>query len=103
MRGKRKRDDDEPKAKQCKKCYAIFAAALRACPQCSAEVEGKPREIEQVSGELVQVTKKQAQVDLRAEVSRARTYEQLAEIARKRGYKPGWARVMFEMRNKKRI
>ena len=45
----------------------------------------------------------EAQMDLRAEVSRARTYEQLAEIARKRGYKPGWARVMFEVRNKKKI
>jgi superfamily II DNA or RNA helicase len=95
-RGKRKRDEDELKAKQCKKCYAIFSAALRACPQCSAEVEGKPREIEQVSGELVQVT--DAKRQLRSEVGRARTLEALRAIGEARGYKRGWAERVFASR-----
>jgi superfamily II DNA or RNA helicase len=99
-RGKRKRDDEDVKAKQCKKCYAIFSAALRACPQCSAEVEGKPREIEQVSGELVQVT--DAKRQLRSEVGRARTLEALRAIGEARGYKRGWAERVWESRQQRR-
>lgn len=97
----RKKDEPDIKARQCASCYAVFSAALRICPQCHTEVAGKPREVEEVSGELAVVDKAKRLKELRAEVGRARTYEQLVEIGRQRGYKPGWARVMFEMRKNK--
>jgi DNA repair protein RadD len=55
-------------------------------------VELTDNEPEQVSGELQLITSIEAmrKRELRIEVGRARTIDELRKIARERGYKPGW-------------
>lgn len=104
--GKRKKKDDEPTVPvtQCKKCYACFKPAP-VCPHCGEPVEVKTRKIEHVEGELQEITREMAEAmrkDRRREVGRAQTLEDLQKIAAERGYKPGWARAVFESRNRRK-
>lgn len=84
----------------CPKCFLTFKTADR-CPYCNAEYPLSPREIkaheeielqritEEEMKRLTEVKKKQ-----RMEVGRARTIEDLWQIARSRGYAPGWVYKM---------
>jgi superfamily II DNA or RNA helicase len=91
---------------QCPACYAIHAPAP-ACPVCGHVVPAptaKKRDLKHKDGELVQITKQQAEIaykQKRVEVGKAQTLEQLEVIAKARGYKPGWAEHVFEAKQKK--
>ena len=76
---------------ECEKCYGVYEPAP-CCPQCGHVVELTDNEPEQVSGELQLITSIEAmrKRELRIEVGRARTIDELRKIARERGYKPGW-------------
>lgn len=89
---------------QCPKCYLAHMPAP-TCPACGHLYEVKVRNIEEVDGELHQLTpevleamKKQKQ----SEVSGARALEDLERIALERGYKPGWAKAVHESRKRKK-
>lgn len=86
--------------KQCKECFFVYRPAP-ACPQCGHVAEVKAREIEQVEGTLTEVKRVEA-VQKRREVGRAQTLEDLIQIARERGYKPGWAHQMMRARQGRR-
>ncbi len=104
-------EDQGPKLRQCEKCYAIFPRALDRCPQCGAPVIMSAHEIKQVEGELVKFeAEKRAAVEKREKriemgvlirgyhdgyVDAAELQSGLKEIARQRGYKPGWAWVRY--------
>ena len=92
----RKASEDEVKAKQCKQCYAVYHAAKSVCPACGVASEGKPRVVEHEEGELVRVEIQRKQQ--RAEVGRARTLQELERIERERGYKRGWAQMVYRAR-----
>ncbi len=115
----KKRKEREASVRQCKICYQVFDAGTRgecesrANPEClftTVPREAEPAAIpEAVAGELVAVSDRPAWaggIDIlrasgpewRALLGRARTREQLTEIARARGYKPGWVWQMMKSR-----
>ena len=58
LEGRKRSDSDvaPPSVRVCRKCYAIFSAALDVCPKCGAAVVKQDREIETVEGDLVRLT-----------------------------------------------
>ena len=83
---------------QCEKCFAMYAPAPQ-CPHCGFVKEVKDNAPQHVDGDLVEVTKEQAELLKRAkrkEVAQANTREALERIARERGYKPGWVNRMLQ-------
>jgi len=102
----RKKDADEAlPIKQCPKCYFVHQPEP-ACPSCGHVYEAAARQMEQVDGELRKLTSedKQRLAKMRAiEVAKAKTLEELVQIEKDRGYKPGWARAVHGVRQKKAL
>lgn len=77
---------------QCTSCYATYySTKTRACPMCGYEKPIQEREITYSSEDLVKVTeeyKKQRNEEIR----NASTVDELKEIAKRNGYKPGWVK-----------
>jgi DNA repair protein RadD len=105
-RPKKKRDqDDAPPARQCPECFAVHAPAP-CCPECGHEYKSGGREIEHVAGELSEVTDAMAarwgrHIPL-SKVLRDARDEDLAAVARARGYKQGWVFHMRQQRAQRR-
>jgi DNA repair protein RadD len=95
-------NDNEPPitVKQCEKCFAVFKPSL-VCPVCGHMQAVKVREIQQVEGELAEVDAEALRLAQKREIGQARSLEALKDLARKRGYQPGWAFRIWEARNKK--
>lgn len=79
--------------RQCEKCYGV----MRPCPICifcGNPFPIKDRQIEEVEGELIEVTRDQLQVVAKAErrvQGQADSFEALLELERRKGNKRGWA------------
>lgn len=84
----KRKTDSEPTVKQCDKCYHVYRPAPR-CPNCGHTPEIKDRKVTHTDGDLIEITEVQRQK--RQEVGQARTLEALIELAKRRGYSPGWA------------
>lgn len=98
LEGKKARVKSETlvEARQCPKCYAVFAGIV--CPQCQTPVEIKAREIEETDGQLIKLTPEQKLAvaqEKKAEEHRAVTYAELLAIEKSRGYRRGWAWFRF--------
>lgn len=96
-------DNQLESVRQCPKCYAAHRPAP-VCPQCGHQYEIKERQIEQVEGQLQEMTAEQVEAmrrEKRREEGNARTLEDLQELARKRGYAPGWAYNRWKARQKR--
>lgn len=104
-KGKKKAADEKTlDVSQCPKCYIVHEPAP-VCPKCGHVYEVKVRNLEQVDGELIKVTPEMAaqiSKDRRKEVGRAQSLEELQKIAAERGYKPSWARIMWETKNRRK-
>ena len=90
------------KPRTCRACFAAFDPAPR-CPYCGVEYVVQAHEIEQVTGELVEVTEEERQElavkrDKKARIKRAKTVEELDALADEFGYKPGWAEHQLRVR-----
>jgi len=99
--GKRKKDDDVPPVKQCEKCFAVFTPQP-VCPQCGHVPEVKAREVKHVEGELQELDAAMIQAQRKREIGKAQTLEELQEVAKRRGYKPGWAKYIWASRQSRR-
>lgn len=100
MKFRRKNEENErvQPIRQCQKCYNVFKAHLPACPSCGEKVALKGRTIEEQGGELQELTAEQKvamQLQKKKEVGRAKTLEELEALAKSRGYKPGWAKHIY--------
>lgn len=88
----------------CVSCYLAFKPTLQECPHCGAPRKMKPRpEIKVSEGELVKLDKSAklaAQKKRNAQTGQARTLEELEALAKARGYKKGWAKHIFESRQR---
>ena len=94
----RRGESDKPKplsVAMCMKCYAAFNLAP-VCPVCGEPVEVKRKPPKQVDGELERVTA--VKREKRMEVGRARTLDDLRQIARERGYASGWVYTMAKIK-----
>lgn len=89
----------------CEKCYAVFKPAP-ACPICGHANKPSVSSPDVVEGELVEITpemRAQIQRGKAVEVAKAETYEDLVKIAQQRGYKPGWAKIRWDLKQKQRM
>lgn len=83
--------------RQCLKCYAVYESSGTVCPECGTTPPPKPRELVKVAGELIPVEEaERAKQDAKRELWGRKSFEEWVAIARKRGYKVGWARFRFE-------
>lgn len=102
-RGKGGANDNDPalSVRQCEApCFAAYAATLRACPVCGRVPPVKARELDQVDGELVEITAakaaaEKARLERRREIGRrvseCTTLDELQALAGELGYASGWA------------
>lgn len=81
------------KIKECTNCFAVYSPKEKACPMCGHIPEVKERKEYEVDqqAELEEVTESPViQLDFR-EPSDCKNMKELYELAKSRGYKPGWA------------
>lgn len=100
---RKEKDEDSVSVKQCPACYHVFEPAP-SCPKCGHDMTPKGRELEQIEGELHRVTPEMEAMikkEKRQKVGRARTMEELLKVEKELGYKPGWARMVFQTRSNK--
>lgn len=105
-RTKRGKKDKEPemRAKQCPTCYAVHKPAP-ACPMCGHAYKPEGRQPDEVEGELKEMTKSDKEAMRRQrfkEQRSAQTLEDLIQLGKQRGYKPGWAYAVHKARMQKR-
>ncbi len=85
----------------CTNCFGVHRPAPK-CPYCGHEHQTDTRRQPiEVQAELVEVDPKVAAAEKKqrkSEVGRARTLEELLQIAKERGYKPGWAHAVMKSR-----
>lgn len=88
---------DQEKAKlpsPCPECSFMRPPSVTTCPACGFESR-KPHEVNQVDGELVQLTgTKRKQLAIQ-ELGKQAVFSQLRHICQERGYKPGWAAANY--------
>lgn len=101
--------------RQCERCFSVHRPAP-ACPTCGYIYPVKSREVEEVDGELEVVTRSDTRSDnfvtravaknqAKQEQGRARSFEELVEIGRKRGFShpQAWATHVWQSRQKKGV
>lgn len=83
--------------RRCRVCFACYEPHLLACPHCGAAAATESRRIEQRDGQLVEVSEEtERQTRLAAgpyfeALKSCQTPEQVKEMAKARGLKPGWS------------
>jgi superfamily II DNA or RNA helicase len=105
-KAKRKKPGEvAPRVTVCEVCYATYRPQP-VCPVCGHIKETKRKEIDQVDGDLVELKRDKPWLAGRerrdVEKAQARTLEALQALGRKRGYKEGWAFMVYDMRKRKR-
>jgi superfamily II DNA or RNA helicase len=103
---KQHNDDGTLSIRQCSECFRCFKTAPK-CPYCGYEYQVKGRElkaIQDVELKQIQAVEKEEQEkqrkDNRREQGMCKTYQELYELAKKRGYKnpSGWAYFIMKGR-----
>ncbi|MFZ9621381.1 MAG: DEAD/DEAH box helicase [Prochlorococcaceae cyanobacterium] len=85
-----------PSVRTCEQCFAAFKPAP-ICPVCGHHCAPQPRQLRHVDGELRELKRTAKVIEFeerhakRTEVGRARTLADLLQVAKNRGYSPGWA------------
>nr|DAZ43296.1 MAG TPA: Type I site specific restriction modification protein [Caudoviricetes sp.] len=100
--------DSKPKKKrireismhQCPKCYQVWMTAQRTCPYCGYVPPVAKRKVKEEAGTLAKIDSLELleKKRKRQEVGRARSRQDLEDIALRRGYKFGWVRKMMEIK-----
>lgn len=90
----------EVPVRQCEACFFVYRPAPK-CPQCGAVVEVKARELEVVEGSLQEVDRTLIQRQRKMEERDCHTLEDWRRLADERGYKPGWAMVRWQARQRR--
>ena len=98
------KSESDLSVKLCEKCYAAVPVQTRICPYCQAPFEVKEREIIKEDGTLEAIDKEKMRLEKRGETRMARSFEELVELGRSRGYKnpTAWAHFMSKARDEKR-
>ena len=108
---KRESDEKDVNIKTCQQCFHIHEPAPM-CPICGFVYPIQQRSIEEVSGELVELTEQdkaeikrkqdEEKKQKKREQGQCQTLQDLLELGRRRGYKgDGWARNIWLSRQKK--
>lgn len=107
-RPKRRAGATAPAIRICPACFAAASSAASVCPDCGHQLQAQSprRELETVEGHLVEVTPEQVAANRHRRIleeSDCRSLEDLEELGRRRGYKPGWARYRWNAREQRRL
>lgn len=88
----------------CSQCFKVFRTADK-CPYCGYEYKVKGRELQQMEEVKLKEVKehdaeelKKKKKEMRMEVGRARTRDELIRIARERGYSIAWVHVQMRLK-----
>lgn len=98
---KRRRDTSVvPAGRECPVCHAV-TRSVPACPECGHVFPVNERIVEEQAGSLVEI--KAAQKAAAREAERrvragCKTLDDLRDLARSRGYRPGWAESVWKAR-----
>lgn len=92
---------------ECPKCFSRWSLSVSTCKDktCKTERPSRPRVVEEVAGELVEVDKEAVRKIIspaKIEQGQAKTLRELEELAERRGYAKGWALHIFNARQAKR-
>lgn len=102
-KNKKKSAGGEPavQVKQCPECYLVHTP-MNSCPECGHIYE-TARKIEEKEGELAEIDPELFKRHQKKEVAQAQTLEDLQLIGRSRGYKSGWAKHVWEAKERRKI
>lgn len=84
-----------PALKRCAQCFAVAGAAALKCPYCGAPYLVKARKVVRVDGELGEVDLQALRGQVRELQRDCHTLAEWQVLARRLGYKPGWAWMAF--------
>lgn len=93
-----------PPIVQCEKCYSVYKSIKPACPQCGEVRIIKSKELEVMEGQLSEITaidKERIKRQRLQMIGTAKTLDDLKNVAKSLGYKPGWANHIYKAREKK--
>lgn len=93
---KQRKDEPAPSVRQCPKCFAAFKPQPE-CPCCGHIFKEKTRELAHKDGELQEMRREASaeRREIKKAQAMARTLPELLALAKKKGYKPGWAYKIF--------
>jgi DNA repair protein RadD len=108
-KAKSKRDNEPaPSVTVCDVCFATYRPQL-SCPSCGAIKEKQFRQINEEEGELIELKREEVRLDAEEKTKRANEYwgaktlQDFLAIAKRRGYKTGWAYHAFKNKGVKTI
>jgi len=102
IKRKKNPEADNPiRMRRCKKCFIVIPVHKMKCEECGTDVEITERELKYKEAELQQIELEKLKVEKRREVGQARSYAALLQIEKERGYKSGWAYMVYKNRAKK--
>lgn len=98
-KAKRAKDADDVSVKQCPSCFAVVRSIVMRCA-CGHVWLPKPRVVDEVAGELQEVSVEMLRQQKKRAQAQAQTLEELMALAKARGYKAGWALNVFHARQR---
>lgn len=103
----KKESSDAPAVRICHECFGAQSFGRITCVFCGALFPTKPREVEQVAGELSEVDQEQLRLKLRfkQEQGQAKGYRELVALGKARGYRGAekWAAIVMKSRQAKKM
>lgn len=93
----------KPGPRICGTCFAANKPGAQVCFECKTAFPVEAREVDAVEGELEEIDVMAARIAMRREQAKADSLEGLRELAKLRGYAPGWANHIWAAREKKRL
>lgn len=98
-RKKKDSDPDDVRVKQCPMCFAVVRAQTQQCV-CGHVWIPQGRVVDEREGELAEVDPEVLRRQRLKEQGSAKSLEQLMELAKRRGYKEGWALKVYQARQR---
>lgn len=92
---KKSKDNDAIPIKECPECYSVIESSYSICPACGFEFPQEREETELLideDAELEEVDDKIITLTLK-EPEECESVEELYQLAKQKGYKPGWAYI----------
>lgn len=91
LTGKKKGDKPPAAGRRCERCFAVSPAGSVECVECGAEFPVRSRKIHQVAGALVEADLTALRQQVGALERNCRTLQDWQMLAKRLGYKSGWA------------
>lgn len=89
---------DENPVKQCLECFYTVERNTKVCPECGFEFKAEEKEVEQVESDLVEIGSFEGFTTNYKEPKDCKNMTELYQLAKARGFKPGWAWYQGKLR-----